>query len=279
MHPRLIQVAGTNKLYMNKDLYDFIKQCMAGADKELVENDNIFFFKNVDFRRDKLQMSQQEFRRCIKMDKADAVVINTSTVFPSLGMYLLTDNSIVKNEPDDPSLIQDIVIGLSMLTTEEKEVIQQFFQLSQLPKLPKLINSANLTTFVNSGLIINEDNLDELIQILKGSPQTGWALIDACNPAKSLPYLLYLIYRNDFIKDRLLIENIPTVRRSQSMLNIMLGDQVSSSVLTKMREDPFLENLVLCKFTDLVSRVVTNSNIPTSLKNMFTVTDFEVKWN
>lgn len=279
MKPRLIQIAGTNKLYMNRDLYKFIQQCLASADKELVENDNIFFFKNVDFRRDKLQMSQQEYRRCIKLEKADAVVINRSMNTPSLGMYLLTDNSITKTEPDDPSLIQDIVISLGLLTTEEKEVIQQFYQLSQLPKLPKLISSSDLTNFINSGLIINEDNLDELVQMLKGSPQTAWSLIDACNPVKSFPYILYLIYRNEFGKDRQLVDHIDTVRRSHPMSSIMLGDTISSAVLVKIREEPFLENLILCKYTDLLSRVISRSSIPVALVNAITVTDFEVKWS
>ena len=276
--PRLIQVKGTNKLYMNQALYDFMKKCLGNATGALEPDDKIYFFKNVDFKRDKLQISEIQYHRVIKIEKADAVVINTSSSIPSIGHYLLTDNTIQKDHPGDESLIADVVFNLNLWNSEDIDVIQQFYKLSQLPKLPKLIESRNLASFINSGLVIDEYNLDEMEQMLQTNKQVAYALLNSCNIPKSISFLLYLIYFPSFSKNRNLTSELSLVVNHCSANRISLSDEMPLSVLEKIRESEFLKDRLMRRHIDRIKQALTSASTAV-MRDTTTIEDVIVKWN
>lgn len=275
--PRLIQVRGTNKLYMNQALYNFIKKCLGNATGSLEPDDKIYFFKNVDFKRDKLQISEIQYHRVIKIEKADAVVINTSSFIPSIGHYLLTDNTIQKDHPGDESLIADVVFNLNLWSSEEIDVIQQFYKLSQLPKLPKLIEARNLASFINSGLVIDEYNLDEMEQMLQTNKQVAYSLLNSCNIPKSISFLLYLMYPS-FSKNRNLALELSLVVNYCSANRISLSDEMSLTVLDKIRESEFLKDRLMRKHIDRIKQALTSAS-SAIMRDVTTIEDITVKWN
>ena len=275
--PRLIQVKGTNKLYMNQALYNFIKKCLGNATGSLEPDDKIYFFKNVDFKRDKLQISEIQYHRVIKIEKADAVVINTSSFIPSIGHYLLTDNTIQKDHPGDESLIADVVFNLNLWNSEEIDVIQQFYKLSQLPKLPKLIEARNLASFINSGLVIDEYNLDEMEQMLQTNKQVAYSLLNSCNIPKSISFLLYLMYPG-FSKNRNLASELGLVTNHCSVNRISLTDEMSLTVLDKIRESEFLKDRLMRKHIDRIKQALTSAS-SAIMRDVTTIEDVTVKWN
>ena len=275
--PRLIQVKGTNKLYMNQALYNFIKKCLGNATGSLEPDDKIYFFKNVDFKRDKLQISEIQYHRVIKIEKADAVVINTSSFIPSIGHYLLTDNTIQKDHPGDESLIADVVFNLNLWNSEEIDVIQQFYKLSQLPKLPKLIEARNLASFINSGLVIDEYNLDEMEQMLQTNKQVAYSLLNSCNIPKSISFLLYLMYPG-FSKNRNLASELVLVINHCSVNRISLTDEMSLAVLDKIRESEFLKDRLMRKHIDRIKQALTSAS-SAIMRDVTTIEDVTVKWN
>lgn len=276
--PRLIQVKGTNKLYMNQALYDFMKKCLGNATGALEPDDKIYFFKNVDFKRDKLQISEIQYHRVIKIEKADAVVINTSSSIPSIGHYLLTDNTIQKDHPGDESLIADVVFNLNLWSSEEIDVIQQFYKLSQLPKLPKLIDARNLASFINSGLVIDEDNVDEMVQMLETNKRVAYSLLNSCNVSKSISFLLYLVYFPSFFKNRSLLNELPLISSYCNVNRISLSDEMPLSVLDKIRESEFLKDRLMRKHIDQIKQALTSASTAV-MRDITTIEDVIVKWN
>lgn len=264
---------------MNQALYNFIKKCIGNASGSLDPGDKLFFFKNVDFKREKLQICKIEYHRVIKLENADAVIINTQQFLPQIGLYLLIDNSIQKDHPGDELLIADIVYNLDMWTSQDIIVVQQFYKMSQLPKLPKIIDSKNLVEFINSGLVINEDNLDEMEQMLQTNKAVAYSLLDSCDITKSIPFILYLIYLSaDFSKSRDFVQNIPLILNYCRSKQITLHDNLSDKILDIINTVPFLKDRIMRRYVDIIkSRFLATA--PQAIKDASTISNVVIEWN
>lgn len=275
---KLYKDQNSGRLYVNQKLYEFINKCSRSTTGELVEGDKIFFFTNVDFKRDRLNFSNNRYYRTIKVGSADAVIVDPSFYIPAGKVkYLLHDNKIVDTQPDFHSAIQDVLYDVTMMNIRAKDVIEQYYSLSQLPSLPKIISVNNLVNFVNSGLVICEENFYEILDLLQANPQAVYPLIDSCDFNKSKPFLLFLVYRHNFEKDTRLMVNLSYLYNILN--NIASTTQLSESNLDIITSVPFLKERITRMLIDRTKLYLESSAIPKCLANRITVEEFNVVWN
>ena len=155
MTPKIIKLASGETLYANQDLVKFIKQTLALPSGTMKTKDRVFFFKNVDFKRDMLYISEETFKRVIKLENADVVVVNTDLTFPTKALSL-KNNKIDANCPLEEA--DDILYNISSSGQVFTETFLQWFKLSQLATTPQIIFESELLNFVNSGFVIDESN-------------------------------------------------------------------------------------------------------------------------
>lgn len=189
--PKLIKLASGEGLYANQALLDFIKSKVTNTTPtKLVEDDKIFFFKNVSFKRDRLSMASQSFTRVILIEKATAVIVDSTIGLP-LKYFVLKGNKI---EDIPASEGDDILYPISKFGVEYVDVMIQWFKLSQLTHQPKIIFEKNILEEINSGFVINETNVEYLIDLFKSDAKMAYQLIDSCKIDESLDYILYLVH-------------------------------------------------------------------------------------
>lgn len=247
-NPSIIKLASGEALYANQALVKFIKSTISQASDTLVPEDSIFFFKNVKFKRDRLSVSQEKFSRTILLEKATAVVINTDVQVPTRSLSLV-GNKIVDS---DPLLADDIVYEISKFGSQYVEVIAQFFKLSQLSNKPKIIFEETLLEMINSGFVIDENNLDYLEDLLKSDTKMACQIIDSCDIVKSFPYILWLTFMSNGINST----NYQITGNCQEVLKYLRGrgmaNGLTKNTVVEILGVPFLKD-------KLSSQIIQNS--------------------
>ena len=251
MNPRIIKLASGEAIYANADLIKFIKQSIAVSSDSIKPEDSIYFFKDVEFKRERLNVSKETFYRVIKMEKATAIVVNAHIEFPHHS-FSLKDNKIDSNCPWEEA--DDVIFNVSARGANYLEVIKQWYTLSQLVNKPRVIFEDEILKYINSGVIINEQNYTFVLDMLSSDYKMAANIMDSCDIEQSFPYILSLLYfKNQYLTlDTTLYNNCPNVKRyliqksignnlpDKYVYEIMvieyLKDRITASLLTQVED-------------------------------------------
>jgi len=242
MDPKIIKLASGDALYANQDLIKFIKQTISQTSQDIKSGDNIYFFKNVTFKRDLLTVSQEHYSRVINMDKANVVIVNSNMTFPSSGISL-KNNKLEKDLPHYEA--DDILFNISAMGAEYISVMEQWLQFFKLTNKPKVVFETNVIEYVNSGIVINEENYDEVVSILKNDRTIASRMLDTCNVKESFYYLLTMLYFNTgkFMNlDSSLYGSLMTTRHYLNQKSC--GSTIPQPVFEEMMKIEFIRNRV-----------------------------------
>lgn len=237
-NPAIIKLASGEALYANQALIKFIKTTISQTSETLVSEDSIFFFKNVKFKRDRLSVAQEKFSRTILLEKATAVIINSNVQVPTKSLALV-GNKIVDA---DPLLADDIVYEISKFGSDYVETIVQFFKLSQLKNTPKIILEEKLLEMINSGFVIDDTNLDYLEDLMKSDIKMACQIVDSCDIAKSLPYILWLTHMSNGIGSTNYQLNQNCIEVTKYLRGISMANGLTKNIVLKILEVPYLKD-------------------------------------
>lgn len=196
--PKIIKFASGEAIYANQALVKFIKATISQSSGVLKPEDNIFFFKDVKFKRERLSVAQEKFQRVILIEKATAVVVNADFQIPTKALPLVSN----KITDSDPLLADDIVYEISRFGNTYVETITQWLKLATLTHVPTIVFETNLLEQINSGFVIDESNIDYLNDLLNSDPTMACQIIDSCDIEKSLPYIMWLVFFKEGILNR-----------------------------------------------------------------------------
>lgn len=196
--PKIIKFASGEAIYANQALVKFIKAAISQSSGVLKPEDNIFFFKDVKFKRERLSVAQEKFQRVILIEKATAVVINTDFQIPTKALPLVSN----KITDSDPLLADDIVYEISRFGNNYVETMTQWLKLATLTHAPTIVFETNLLEQINSGFVIDESNIDYLNDLLTSDSSMACQIIDSCDIEKSLPYIVWLVFFKEGILHR-----------------------------------------------------------------------------
>lgn len=237
-NPAIIKLASGEALYANQALIKFIKTTISQTSETLVSEDSIFFFKNVKFKRDRLSVAQEKFSRTILLEKATAVIINSNVQVPTKSLALVGSKIV----DADPLLADDIVYEISKFGSDYVETIVQFFKLSQLKNTPKIILEEKLLEMINSGFVIDDSNLDYLEDLMKSDIKMACQIVDSCDIAKSLPYILWLTHMSNGIGSTNYQLNQNCIEVTKYLRGIAMANGLTKSIVLKILEVPYLKD-------------------------------------
>lgn len=189
--PQLIKLASGDAIYANQALIKAIKQHVAQPSDQMKAEDYVYFFSDVEFRRDLLSISQDKFFRVIKMEKATVVAVNSNMSFPNK-YVILKDGKINPNCPENES--DDILYNISAMGEKYLTTMRQWRDLLQLSNKPRIVFENELLSFINSGVVIDESNYSNVQELLSSDQAMGAKTIDTCDIQKSFLYILSLLY-------------------------------------------------------------------------------------
>jgi len=249
--PKLISLQSSGDVYVNLSLIRFIKQYVSAESGEITPNDNIFFFKDVKFRRDLLDIAEGKFQRVIKLDKANTIVVNPNLIFPHEGLGMI-GNKISPNIPLHEA--EDVMFNISKFGVEYLTTIQQWFWFSQLNHKPKVVFESEVTKYINSGIVIDESNYDSIIDLIKSDIGIVSKMIDTCDIEKSFLFILCLLYfENGFnSENRMLtmrLENVPRYLRTRNC-----GSGVSELSFKDMIQIPWIKTRIAAKASEFLNK-------------------------
>lgn len=275
MTPKIIKLASGETLYANQDLVKFIKQTLALPSGTMKTNDKVYFFKSVDFKRDMLYISEETFKRVIKLENADVVVVSTNTTFPTKALSL-------KNSKIDANCIleeaDDILYNISSSGQVFTETFLQWFKLSQLTTTPQIIFESELLNFVNSGFVIDESNYEAILQMLDTDRRMACKTIDNCKIQESLNYILHLIYfRKGLMNyDTNLVYNLPNINRYLGSKNC--GNTISKELFTGLVQDEYFGPEIAASVSETIDKIVQQSSNLNGMKHLINKLDINFSW-
>ncbi len=262
-------------IYANQDLIKWIKQVLSLPSGIMKTGDNVYFFKSVDFKRDMLYISEEAFSRVIKLEKADAVIVSTDLSFPTKPLSL-KDNKIDSNCPLE--MADEIVYNVSSMGSNYLETFVQWFKLSELTKLPRIVFESELLNFINSGFVINEENYDSIVSMLRSDRKIACKTIDNCKISESLPYILFLIYFRQGLmnKDTSLAYELPNVTRY--LHGKGCGNSISGEVFKELISDEKIGPRIMSTALEIAQKSIDNNSSLSSIKPYIDQFDINFSW-
>lgn len=255
--PKIIKLASGDSLYANQELIKFIKQVISQPSAEIKPDDAIFFFKNVGFKRDLLSISQEQYTRVIKMDKATVVVVNSNMRFPQMGISL-KDNKLEKDLPHFEA--DDVLYNISSFGVEYISVMEQWWNFYKLGHKPRVVFEQNVVEHVNSGIIINESNYDEVINILRNDRSLASRMLDTCNIKESFLFILGLLYFNGnkfMVLDTGLFTSLMNTRHFITSKHC--HNTIPKNIFDEMLQVEFLRNRMTASLSHQVNTSIDSS--------------------
>lgn len=260
MQPKLISLQSSGAIYINASLINFIKQYVSAESGDIKPSDNIFFFKDVKFRRDLLDVAEGKFQRVIKLDKANTIVVNPNLTFPYEGLGMI-GTKISPNIPLHEA--EDIMYDISKFGTDYLTTIQQWFWFSQLNHKPKVVFESEVTRFIHSGIIIDDSNYDSILDLVKSDIGIATKMIDTCDVEKSFYYILYMIYFENGFNNKnsnvcMRLSNIQRYLGTKSCAN-----SIPETVFKELLEIPWIKARIASK-----ASVYLNDNLKGAINMM-----------
>lgn len=274
--PKIIKLSSSDTLYANKALVDGIKSHLA-VSEDLKPGDNIYFFKNVDFKRGLLDTSEISYHRCIKIEKANAVIVNSESSLP-ISFLGLKDGVVSKDF--DLNFVDDVVANISMLGSEMVEVFTQWLMFLNLSNKPRVVFSKNLNDYVNNGTIIDKENMDMVRDLLYGTDK-GMALsmLNNCKLEESWRYILYILY---FSGNLFNTRQVDITTKYPALFQFLynkgaLGARLGQNTLKLMSEDDHIKSLISAKISKQITELVNNS-LGSNFQNLCELVNLDLKW-
>lgn len=254
MNPQIIKLSSGDTYYANADLIKSIKQVLAQPSGIIKPDDNIYFFPDVTFQRSLLTISQEKFSRVIKLEKANAIVVNSDIYFPNHGLAL-KNNKLDGNCP--PGEADDILFNISMYGAKYVDMMMRWMAYFKLTNKPQVVFESKLIEFVNSGIVINEENYDALLNLITSDINIASKTIETCNLKDSFLYVLSLIYfelgylaRNTSLTNRF----SATVVQYLNLRNCL--QTIPDNIMKEMLAVPFIKDRMTAALSSRVSTAV-----------------------
>lgn len=170
-----------NSHYIDQELFDAINNIQESS---IQNGDSIYFTKNAEFPRNLLNTSVDSFTRTILPEKAKACVYGKIKFYGNW-KYLHGDEiKDIQNEfPVFPTY---------NLTSKELETVFQLAALFNTNPLVRFVEDKNAIGFINSGQVLNSENVQEYADIYKGDRQLFFALIKNIDIEKCVPHFIYM---------------------------------------------------------------------------------------
>lgn len=244
MNPKLIKLTSGDAVYANQDLVKFIKQSISVDSGEVKPDDNIYFFKDVEFKRDRLSVSKENYQRVIKLEKANVVIVNRNITLPHNAVSLL-NNKIDSNCPANEA--DDVLFNVSNRGSDYLDTIKQWYQLSQLVNKPRIVFEDDILKYINSGMVIDDTNFTFVLDILNSDFKMGANIIDTCDIEKSFDYIIAILYfKGHFMTlNRLIYDACPNVRKYFATHNI--GNNIPEKYVYQMMQNQYLKDRITTK--------------------------------
>lgn len=271
MEPKIIQLSTNGALYANNALIKFIRETIAGAGNVIDNDECIFFMKNVDFKRDWLQLSAKSLKRTILPEKATAIIINSDFKFP-VNPLGLKGNLISNNIPEWEA--DDIVYNISSLGVNQMEIFVQWFEISKLKNKPKFVVNTCLAEQINNGVVINADMLDQLIDMFDYNKPVATKTIDHCDLNASLPYILYLVH---FCKVGDFLKHSEGLAKTYLLQKNMLYN-LPKAGLDIMMADTFIANKIVAQILPQIKEAAVNARISAPVKACIADINVDIVW-
>lgn len=261
IEPKLISLQSSGAIYANDSLIKFIKQYVSGESGDIKPDDNIFFFKDVKFRRDLLDIAEDKFQRVIKLDKANTIVVNPNLTFPHEGLGMI-GTKISPNIPLHEA--EDIMYDISKFGIEYLTTIQQWFWFSQLNHKPKVVFESEVTRFINSGIVIDDSNYDSIIDLIKSDIGIAAKMIDNCDIEKSFLSILYLLYfeQGFNIKHQNIAMRLTNVTRY--LVTKSCNSVVPEPVFKQLLEIPWIKARIASKASEYLNQQLAGASLKLS---------------
>lgn len=193
MEPKIIQLASNGAIYVNQALINFVKGVLGTTTTDINEDEKVCFMKDVDYKRDLLNVSAKPVTRVINLNKADVVIVNPDMIFPS-NSFGMKGNTIDANLPDHEA--DDIVYNISNKGAKYVETFIQWLEIAKLEKKPRFVFYTDILKAINSGFVVNEHTIDAVEEMIQNDPKMAAQMLDNCDVEASLPFILYLIWVN-----------------------------------------------------------------------------------
>ena len=272
--PQLIRLASSTTVYANQSLIQFIRQSMSQASDEVKSGDNIFFMKNTTFKRDLLTVAKDPYQRVIKLSKANCMIINTNMALPqhAIGMK----DKVISNMIDTVTA-DDIVFNISQYGSDYVDLCVQWLEFYQLSNKPRLVHESKILEYVNSGIIINEDNIDQVLDLINSDVEIAARMIDNCDIANSFLYILYIIYfvrgfQTKYEQVAYKLKNVTNYLNVKNCRNV-----VPESIFKEMMKIPFLRDKISNTAAKMIKETLMRS-IPQNMSSLIKDPNVDFAW-
>lgn len=252
MTPKLIQLVSSDITYANTDLIKFVKQTISVQSDVIKPGDSIYFFKDVDFKRGLLDVAKDAYQRVIKMDKATVIVVNSDMTFPQ-NWLALKNNRIDSNCPQEEA--DDIVYNISSINATYVSTMQQWMEFFSLTNKPRVVFANNLLSHINSGMIIDESNLDMVLDLFKSDVQMAANIVDTCDIEKSYMFVLSLFF---FYNGRFNSPNWDLMNKCPNVIKYLssrgIHNSISDKQVLEFLQVPYFRNRYIHHVSEIINK-------------------------
>ena len=219
------------------------------------EKESVLFMKSVDLPRELIQASRLELTRVILPERATIVVFSNSLRFVKSTLSFVDGQIVVSDE--------DNLYFVSAGTARDMSTLEQWAKIIPLKDKLKFINVVDVNRLVNNGLIINDDNVDYCLHLMRSA---NWsmllAMLNSCDFEQSEPYLVFLIY---FSLDINRQDSIFFKRLEGPLHNFLrhyYRPYLSEEQLKELMLVPALKTRILFLIQEKVKAKINANNIP-----------------
>lgn len=188
-----IITASSGSKYVDQELFDHIGSIHLNYTKTIPNNSNIFFAKNCAIPRLITDFMDTGIKRVIKKENANYCVIG----------HIALDNyprhyDPITNTVGNFANETEVVYSISNVSSEILATIQQILDFINLGNTIKYVYEVNLNQSVNNGLIVNMENYDSMLELIKSGSRdnrdiVGTMLMNSDIKA-NLDWILYLYH-------------------------------------------------------------------------------------
>lgn len=181
--------------YVDKDLFDYIKNIWVSYDIVIPDNSNLYFCKNCTVNRLITDYSStSEIRRVTKKEKTQYALINRFEISSYPQFY----NPVTGNISDDSE--QEPVFGIYNLPDEVKLTIDNIVYFIDNKIEVKYVNQDKLNESINNGFVIDENNYSTIRELLlsdsEDNNKLAVTMLRNSDIKANMEWILYLLHEN-----------------------------------------------------------------------------------
>jgi len=276
-----IITASSGSKYVDQELFDHINSIHLNYTTTIPNNSNIFFAKNCAIPRLITDFMDTGIKRVIKKENADYCVID-HIALDNYPRHYDSITNIVGNFANET----EVVYSISNVTSEILATVQQILDFVNLGNTIKYVNQVNLNQSVNNGLIINMENYDSMLELIKSNSRDNRDMVSTMlmnsDIKANLDWILYLYH--DVNGSFNILENNITLKNLLKDYGFPVRYNVSEA-FHKTEFDRTLKSIINPEVKEMFIQLKRNQlqkNIESFLEKslntkLFTVTDFTLQ--